>query len=151
MKRWAPLIAMLVVVVASLVIGSRSSGPATAEQRTNAIAARVKCPTCQGLSVAQSKTELATALHDEIERQVTLGRSDAQIISYISSKYGDGLLINPPATGAGAVVWVAPIAFLVMAFAGLVVALRRWSSAGHRDVDDADLAAVQRAQEQASA
>jgi cytochrome c-type biogenesis protein CcmH len=149
MKRWLPLLGMALLVLGALVIGTRSTSPQTPQQRADALAGRVKCPTCQGLSVAQSKTELAVAIHDEIERQVNLGKSDAQIISFISSKYGDGLLINPPATGAGAVVWVAPIAFLVVAFAGLVVALRRWSASGRREVDDADLAAVQRARQAA--
>ncbi len=150
MKRWVPLAALALVLVVALAVGSRSNGPQTAQQRADALASRVKCPTCQGLSVAQSKTELAVAIHDEIDRQVNLGKSDAQVISYISSKYGDGLLINPPATGAGAVVWVAPIAFLVMAFAALVVTLRRWSATGRRAVDGADLAAVQRAKEAAA-
>jgi cytochrome c-type biogenesis protein CcmH len=147
MKRWLPLLGMALLVLGALVIGTRSSSPQTPQQRADALAGRVKCPTCQGLSVAQSKTELAVAIHDEIERQVNLGKSDAQIVSFISSKYGDGLLINPPATGAGAVVWVAPIAFLVVAFAGLVVALRRWSASGRREINETDLAAVQRARQ----
>jgi cytochrome c-type biogenesis protein CcmH len=149
MKRWLPLLGLAVLLLGALIVGSRSSGPQTPQQRADALAGRVKCPTCKGLSVAQSKTELAVAIHDEIERQVNLGKTDAQIISFISSKYGDGLLINPPATGAGAVVWVAPIAFLLVAFAGLVVALRRWSASGRREVDDTDLAAVQRARQAA--
>jgi cytochrome c-type biogenesis protein CcmH len=148
-KRWLPLVALAALLVGALIFGSRSSGPVTPRQRTDAIAARVKCPTCQGLSVRQSKTELAVAIHDEIGRQVDLGKSDQQIVSYISSKYGDGLLINPPATGAGAVVWVVPIVFVIMAFAGLAAALRRWTATGRRGVDDADLAAVRRAQEAA--
>jgi cytochrome c-type biogenesis protein CcmH/NrfF len=45
------------------------------------------------------------------------------------------------------VVWVAPIAFVVLAFIGLAAALRRWSKASLRVVEDDDLAAVRRAQE----
>ena len=141
--------ALVAVALVALVVGARPDHPPTAADRANSIAARVKCPTCQGLSVAQSRTGLALAIHDEISRQVDLGRSDAQVMAYISNKYGDGLITNPPATGAGAVVWVAPIAFIILAFAGLGVALRRWSRNGDRVNDSNDLAAVARARESA--
>ncbi len=150
MKRWLPLMVLSVLAVVALLLGSRDASPKSAAERADAIAARVKCPTCQGLSVAQSRTGLALAIHDEIRRQVDLGRSDAQVMGYISSKYGDGLITNPPATGAGAVVWVAPIAFLILAFAGLGLALRRWSRSGQRVADSGDLAAVERARKAAA-
>jgi cytochrome c-type biogenesis protein CcmH len=149
-KRWLPLLTLAVLAVVALMFGSRSSSPESPAQRADAIAARVKCPTCQGLSVAQSRTGLALAIHDEIRRQVDLGRTDAQVMGYISSKYGDGLITNPPATGAGAVVWVAPIAFLILAFVGLGLALSRWSRTGSRESDYGDPAAVARAREAAA-
>jgi cytochrome c-type biogenesis protein CcmH len=147
-RRWLPLAAMVLICVGTLVMGSRGRGESTAADRADSIAGRVKCPTCQGLSVAQSRTGLAIAIHEEIQRQVDLGRSDAEVMGYISTKYGDGLIINPPATGAGAVVWVAPIAFVLLGFAGLGVALRRWSSSsptGDRPEASTDLAAIDRA------
>jgi cytochrome c-type biogenesis protein CcmH len=149
-KRWLPLAMLVGVALVTLVIGGRSSGPRTAAQRTESIASRVKCPTCQGLSVAQSKTGISLAIHEEIGRQVDLGRSDADVISFISQKYGAGLLINPPATGAGAVVWVAPIAFLIVSFAALAMAFSRWKQTTGRTADEKDLHAVQRARQAAS-
>jgi cytochrome c-type biogenesis protein CcmH len=145
MKRWLPLAVLLLVAGLALGFGGRSSGSQTPAQRADGIASRVKCPTCQGLSVSQSKTGISIAIHEEIDRQVALGRTDAEVIEYISQKYGDGLLINPPATGAGAVVWVAPIAFLIVSFVAMGLAFRRWKSASGRTVDDADLSAVERA------
>jgi cytochrome c-type biogenesis protein CcmH len=144
-KRWAPLLAACLVALLALAIGARPDGKQTPEQRADALASRIKCPTCQGLSVKQSSTGSAAAIREEIGRQVALGRTDEQVVQFISSRYGDELLINPPATGAGAVVWVAPIAFLVLAFAGLAVALRRWSSVARRTPDTDDLDAVARA------
>jgi cytochrome c-type biogenesis protein CcmH len=144
-KRWAPLLAACIIAVIALAIGARPQGKQTPEQRADALASRIKCPTCQGLSVKQSSTGASAAIREEISRQVALGRTDEQVVQFISSRYGDELLINPPATGAGAVVWVAPIAFVVLAFAGLAVALRRWSSAARRTPEPEDLDAVARA------
>ncbi len=145
LKRWLPLAALVLVAVIALSVGGQSKGPQTAAQRAESISSRVKCPTCQGLSVSQSRTGIAIAIHEEINRQVSLGKSDAEVIGYISQKYGDGLLINPPASGAGAVVWVAPIAFFIVAFTALAMAFRRWKNTAGRTVDDADMQAVQRA------
>ncbi len=146
MKRWLPLLVMVLAVVAAVGIGARGDGsPQTPRERTIEIASRVKCPTCQGLSVAQSKTPVSVGIFDEIERQVSEGRSDAEVMSYLSSRYGDGLLINPPASGAGSVVWIAPIVVLIGGFVVLGFALRRWRTRVGRDLTDDDKAAISRA------
>jgi cytochrome c-type biogenesis protein CcmH len=147
MKKWLPLMAALVIALVALVAGSSGGQAPTPAERTASIANRVKCPTCQGLTVEQSKTPLAVDIRSQIERQVDLGRTDSEIIGGLTKSYGNTILTNPPATGAGAVVWVAPIAFVVLAFIGLAAALRRWSKASLRVVEDDDLAAVRRAQE----
>lgn len=151
LKKWAPLLLMLLVVLGALAIGSfRGSGPQTPEQRTVSIASRVRCPTCQGLSVAQSKTPVSRGIFDEIERRVKLGQTDAQITSYLASRYGDSVLTNPPTNGIGSVVWVLPIFVLIGAGGGLAVALQRWRATrdvGELTPDDQDLAARARAAE----
>jgi cytochrome c-type biogenesis protein CcmH len=149
MKRWLPLLAMTLAVVASLVFGMRSNDqPKTNHQRAVDIASRVKCPTCQGLSVAQSKTPVSVGILNEIERQVTAGQSDAQVMEYLSERYGDGLLTNPAATGFASIVWIAPIMVTAGAFFALVMALRRWRrpARGALSPDDLDVVARARAE-----
>jgi cytochrome c-type biogenesis protein CcmH len=131
---------MALAVLAALGFGMRTDNtPKTNHQRALDIASRVKCPSCQGLSVAQSKTPVSLGILDEIERQLKTGQSDAQVMEYLSERYGNDLLINPPATGLGSVVWIAPIVVTVGAFFALVMALRRW-----RRPDAADLTADDR-------
>jgi cytochrome c-type biogenesis protein CcmH len=148
MKKWLPLVAMAALIVGALMIGSlRSTGPKTELDRTKSIASRVKCPTCQGLSVAQSKTPVSVGIFDEIARQVAAGKSDAEITSYLATSYGDGVLINPPATGAGSVVWVAPVVVAVGSFGALALALRRWRRPGGTfNAGDGDLVERARAE-----
>ncbi len=150
MKKWAPLLLMLAVVLSALAVGSlQGNGNQTPAQRTVSIASRVRCPTCQGLSVAQSKTPVSRGIFDEIERQVAAGRSDAQITSYLASRYGDSILTNPPSSGIGAVVWVLPVIVLAGAAGGLAMSLRRWRqarSASDPTSDDLDLVTRARAE-----
>ncbi len=145
MKRWLPLIAMTLAVVAALGFGMRTDDkPKSIQQRALEIASRVKCPSCQGLSVAQSKTPVSLGILDEIERQLGAGQSDAQVMEYLSERYGNDLLINPPATGLGSIVWIAPIIVTAGAFFALIMALRRWrrpGTASELTPDDLDVVA----------
>lgn len=138
-RRWAPWAALLVVLAVALGIGARSgSGDRTPEQRTESIASRVRCPVCQGLSVAQSKSGAARAIYEEIDRQVTDGRSDDEVLAYLVSRYGDGILLRPPANGISGLVWAVPVVALVAGFGALAVAFRRWRPAPVRPPSDDD-------------
>ena len=134
-RRWTPIICMLLIIVGALIIG-RGDAPVTAAARTERIAAGVKCPTCQGLSVAQSKASTARAIYQEIARQVDAGASDDDVRGYLVSRYGVSELLRPEATGAGSVVWIAPVALAVLAMAGLAFAFRRWRPTGIAATDD---------------
>ena len=135
MKRWVPVICMLIVVAGALIVG-RGDTPVTAAARAERIAAGVKCPTCQGLSVAQSKALTARAIYQEITRQVDAGASDNDVRAYLVSRFGVSELLRPEATGAGSVVWIAPVALAVLAMAGLAVAFRRWRPSGVAATDE---------------
>ena len=145
-RRWALPVFLLVVIVCALGFSARGTGkPRTAEQRADTIASRVKCPVCNGLSVQQSEAGLARTIYAEILRQVEAGRTDAQVTNYIVDTYGREQLTRPDATGIGSVVWIAPVAMVLVAIAGLAAAFRRWRIPGTRAPSAADSALVQRA------
>jgi cytochrome c-type biogenesis protein CcmH len=147
LQRWVPLLAV-VALVAALVIGARPGAERTPAQRSASIASNVKCPTCQGLSVAQSSTGISATIRQEIDRQIALGRSDDEVVAFLRDRFGDEIIINPPARGVGALVWAAPIAFLIMAFGGMIVAMRRWRTrTSESDMHADDVDAVSRARQ----
>ncbi|MEY3566925.1 MAG: cytochrome c biosis protein CcmH, partial [Actinomycetota bacterium] len=68
-KRWPSWVVLLVVAVVMLAVGiGRDSGPATAEERIDAIAQRLACPTCDGESVYESRGSASQAIRQEIAR-----------------------------------------------------------------------------------
>jgi cytochrome c-type biogenesis protein CcmH len=101
----------LVIVVVALIIGSGAlSGQSpTHAQRTAAIEAIVRCPSCIDVSVAQSNESTALTVRHEIERQVDQGRSTAQIEQTLVAQYGQTILLEPPDTGGFALIWIVPI------------------------------------------
>ena len=144
--RWLPWLLMAAVLSGALVVGSRGeSGPPSANDRVRNIAASVRCPTCQGQSVLESDAPTARAIRTDISRRVDDGQSDDEIRGYLVSKFGDRILLTPPASGIAGLVWALPVTGLIVAAGGLLLAFRRWKGGGSADVTDADRALVDRA------
>jgi cytochrome c-type biogenesis protein CcmH len=148
-RTWVPILVLSVVLVGTLIIGrGRPDNSTTA--RADSIARGIKCLVCQGMSVDQSKSGSARLIYTEIQRQVADGRTDADIRGYLVGRFGKELLLVPESSGAGSVVWAAPVALTVLAFAGLGVVFRRWrvaatTGAATEDLSDVDRARVARA------
>ena len=117
---------MGLVLVVALVIGARTDGDPTEAQRVARISREVRCPTCAGLSVAESDAKAAQAVRDEIRERVHAGETDGEIRAYLASRYGRDILLTPKADGVDALVWAVPVAAAVCGGAGLAFAFARW-------------------------
>lgn len=122
---WALL---ALVVIAALVVATSDDGgtPSTEADRVRAIASGVRCPTCRGLSAAESDAKAAQAVRAEIAERVRGGESDASIRAFLASRYGEEILLKPRGDGLVGLVWVVPVVAVVMAIAGLGAAFVRW-------------------------
>jgi cytochrome c-type biogenesis protein CcmH len=119
----APIVVALaaLALVVVLVVGRATNGGSeTTTQRADRIASEIRCPTCQGQSVRDSKAASARAIYSEVVRQVGAGETDADIRGFLVSRFGTSELLRPNATGIASIVWIAPVAFLVGALAFLV-------------------------------
>ncbi len=124
----ASALAALVVVAAALLVGAgvfSSSAPTQAE-RISALEARVKCPACEGLSVAESNAPSSVAARRQIETWVRAGASDSAVEQRVVARYGQAAWLSPPRHGLTLWLWVVPIALVVLAAATFtLVALSR--------------------------
>ncbi len=92
------------------------------EALTDEVSALMRCPVCQGLSVADSPTPLAAAMKNEVRELLAAGYSREQVLEYFEQSYGEFILLAPHARGFNLTVWLAPLALLLV---GLVLILRR--------------------------
>jgi cytochrome c-type biogenesis protein CcmH len=133
---------------AALVVGSLvwaawpSGGPPTAGQRAHALATELRCPDCEGLSVADSSTPSAQAIRNDLARRTSTGQSDASIRSVYVARYGESILLTPPTSGLSLLVWVLPVVALALGAGGLALAFTRWRRAPRLSATDADEALV---------
>ncbi|HEX2382187.1 MAG TPA: cytochrome c-type biogenesis protein [Acidimicrobiales bacterium] len=117
---------MAIALATALFAGTRSEATPTAAQRALSLEQSIKCPVCRGQSVAESDSEASKAIRTEIERRIGAGQPDSEIRAYFAQTLGDDILLRPPASGWGGLVWVLPIAALVVASAGIGYAFWRW-------------------------
>ncbi|MEE8600233.1 cytochrome c-type biogenesis protein [Euzebya tangerina] len=101
----APLVA---VVLLTVIIGAVISRAPVEDDLAGSLAGRLRCPVCQAESVAASPSDTARAMEAQIEEFVAEGRSEEEIIRYYTDRYGDWVLLDPPARGATLALWLAP-------------------------------------------
>lgn len=125
--RWAgPAIAATIVALALSAALLLTERPASVEDTTQQISTTLRCPTCQGISVADSPSPVARDMRDRIAAELRAGRSPAEIEREFVAVYGDWILLKPQPEGIGLVPWAVPI---VLSLGGALVCLlvvRRW-------------------------
>jgi cytochrome c-type biogenesis protein CcmH len=95
------------------------------EARLLVIAEEVRCLVCQNESLAGSQADLANDLRREIRAQIRQGKTDAEIMEFLVSRYGDFVRYRPPFNATTGLLWVGPFAALLAGLAGLILFLRR--------------------------
>ena len=100
-------------------------GPAQ-QERYRALLGKLRCLVCQNESLASSDADLAKDLRDEVYKQVRTGKSNDAIIAYLTDRYGDFVLYQPPVKPTTYLLWFGPFALLLVgAGIGLAVVRRR--------------------------
>ncbi len=103
-----------------------SSTHETLDQHVQKLGAQLKCPVCQGESVADSSVDRAQQIRAIIRQQILAGQSDQQIIEYFSERYGEQIVWSPPWWGFSLLAWLAPIALLLGGMVLILFTLRDW-------------------------
>ena len=124
-------LALPVAVAALLALGAlvalealRPRAGLTDAEQAQQIAAELRCPDCQALSVAESQTAAAAAIRAQIVELLTAGRSPDEVRRHFVERYGEWILLAPVAP----IAWWLPVVVLVAGI-GLLAA---WLWRGRR-------------------
>jgi cytochrome c-type biogenesis protein CcmH len=123
---WALLGLGAVVLVVAAAGAPPTSG--VSDERLFALASQLKCQQCVGESVAGSQSPSAVQFRAEIQSQMATGRSDDEILNFFADRYGQEVLLTPPASGVGGLVWILPVVAVAAAGLALASTFRRWRS-----------------------
>jgi cytochrome c-type biogenesis protein CcmH len=98
-----------------------------AQKRAVELSLKLRCLVCQNQSIAESDAELAVDLRKQVREQIAAGKSDDQIIQFMTDRYGDFVLYQPPVKSTTILLWVGPIVLLILGLIGMVFFLRRYT------------------------
>jgi cytochrome c-type biogenesis protein CcmH len=97
------------------------------EARMLRITSELRCLVCQNQTIADSNAGLAADLRQEARDLLKQGKSDAEVVDYMTARYGDFVLYRPPLRATTLLLWFGPALMLLVGAAVLLGVLRRRS------------------------
>jgi cytochrome c-type biogenesis protein CcmH len=83
------------------------------EQRMKALTEQLRCLVCQNETLADSRADLAEDLRQQIREQMRAGKTDQEILAFLTQRYGDFVLYNPPVKPTTYLLWFLPFILLI--------------------------------------
>ena len=126
MTRSRRLALLLLCMLSSLAMAQvqeeeRPSDDPVIEERLAKLSKELRCLQCQNQTLADSPAGLAADLRREIREQMKAGKSDQEILAFLTQRYGDFILYRPRVTVTTYVLWFGPFVLLL---AGLAILFR---------------------------
>ena len=95
------------------------------EARARDISKVLRCLVCQNQSIDDSGAGLARDLRVLVRERLTAGESDEQVIAYVTARYGDYVLLEPPLKPTTYLLWFGPAVIFLAGGASVILFLRR--------------------------
>jgi cytochrome c-type biogenesis protein CcmH len=130
----ATLLLMLQLKVpdAAQFVGAPQGRPLAGQElllRTDQVGSLLRCPVCQGMSVADSRAEMAVNMKGQVRELLERGYTEEQILQYFELSYGQFVLLKPKFEGVTSMVWLLPAIALLFGAAIVYFTLRKLSKA----------------------
>src|SRR5947209_3399757 len=103
-----------------------ASAHQTLDQRVYNVGSQLKCPVCQGESVADSPSAISQQMRGVIRKQLQSGKSEQEVIQYFVSNYGEQIVWSPPWQGFSLLTWLVPIGLFIGGVFWMFFTLRNW-------------------------
>jgi cytochrome c-type biogenesis protein CcmH len=110
------------------------------EERLRNLSQELRCLVCQNETLADSRADLADDLRREIREQMKAGKSDQEIIGFLTQRYGDFVLYRPRVKPVTYLLWFGPFVLLV---SGMLV-LYRYVKQRRDSISEKPLTAAER-------
>lgn len=121
------LVLTLVLSQGEYAPGRVGTAPLDAEReaRVQRLGKQLRCPVCQGTSIADSPSSIARAQLDKVRELVAEGKTDDEIYDYFVARYGDFALLSPRKAGATGLLWILPLILLIMGVAFIALQVKK--------------------------
>lgn len=114
---WFAILGLTFVFAAGCAAIAKEAQPSAAdpvlEERVMKLSRELRCLVCQNETLADSRADLAEDLRTQIREQMKAGKSDKEIINYLTTRYGKFILYNPPVDPTTYLLWFGPFVLLL--------------------------------------
>ena len=95
------------------------------ENLNNKISKNLRCLVCQGQTVQASNSEFALIIKSVVKDKIKEGNNEKEIYKFLSEKYGDWILLNPPFTKNSYLLWFLPYLLFILGIILLFFLLKK--------------------------
>src|SRR2546421_6022997 len=114
-----PLALFVVLLFVPLLVAAQEAKPMAddpvLEKRVMKLSQELRCLVCQNETLADSRADLAEDLRSKIREQMKAGKSDKEIVAFLTDRYGDFVLYRPPVKPTTYLLWFGPFVLLITA------------------------------------
>ena len=115
---------LLLIIILSVTTSSNNSYAVDPEEflkdpkqelRARNISKNVRCLVCQNQSIDESSAPLARDMRMIVRNKITEGLTDKEIYKFLTDRYGDFILLNPPFKTSTLILWTSPFVLFFIA------------------------------------
>ena len=129
------LLFLLMISVSSHAVDSRQLSDPKQQESYETLTKELRCLVCQNQTIADSNAELAGDLRRQVYEMLQQGKTEQEIIRFMTDRYGDFVLYKPPFAGKTSLLWIAPVVFLLMGLMTIFFVIRRKRATAQVQVD----------------
>lgn len=129
------IVPLMLLALSAVAIDAESMDDPILQERYTRLTHLLRCPKCQNGTIAESPVGISEDLRREVRRMLNEGRTDQEILDFMSDRFGDFVLYKPPFAARTVLLWLAPGILLVGALITVVVVIRRRAAQSFDDTD----------------
>jgi len=133
------LLFLLTFTISSHAVDSRQLSDPKQQESYETLTKELRCLVCQNQTIADSNAELASDLRRQVYEMLQQGKSEQEIIRFMTDRYGDFVLYKPPFEGKTSLLWIAPGLFLFMGLTTVFFVIRRKKASAQAQVDNLNI------------
>jgi cytochrome c-type biogenesis protein CcmH len=115
------------------------------KQKTyESLTSQLRCLVCQNQTIADSHAELAGDLRRQVYEMLQQGKSEQEIVQFMTDRYGDFVLYNPPFKAKTGLLWLGPAAFLAVGLLAVFMIIRSKSRQGIQPLEPSQQEKIRR-------
>ncbi len=129
MKRLSIILLLVLSAITNAGVEYREFTSPEQQQAYENLTSELRCLVCQNQTIADSNAELAADLRRQVCEMLQQGKSKQDIAQFMTDRYGDFVLYNPPFKLKTGLLWIGPVLFLLIGLIAVFLFTRRKKNA----------------------